>query len=269
MGGGIFYILGRVACPASSRQSSPLRRHLPQPLGGSTRRCGHPGRDLSQADGLPQEAAAHGHLSARAAVRRARRRASLRRRRTVHHHPRPTGVVGMARQHPLPLRRARRSVDCQGRTLPGAIPMARCEGTSSSMNNEEKFMKAPHWYVIRPTFRGEIRCADEMKAAEIEHFLPMYGRWTLVRHTKGRRKEVRLPLLPGYLFGRLSGDDFTKLHDRRHFRHFDAIVKPLSAPRPVFVDDAKIEQLRAECEAGRFDQGKTRSGEGYLPGDRI
>lgn len=82
------------------------------------------------------------------------------------------------------------------------------------MNNEEKFMKAPHWYVIRPTFRGEIRCADEMKAAEIEHFLPMYGRWTLVRHTKGRRKEVRLPLLPGYLFGRLSGDDFTKLHDR-------------------------------------------------------
>lgn len=137
------------------------------------------------------------------------------------------------------------------------------------MNNEEKFMKIPHWYVIRPTFRGESRLADEMKAAKIEYFLPMYGRWTLVRHTKGRRREVRLPLLPGYLFGRLSGDDFTKLHDRRHFRHFDAIVKPLNAPRPVFVDDAKIEQLRAECEAGRFDQGKARSGDGYLPGDRI
>ncbi|MER8602813.1 hypothetical protein NKH48_03325 [Mesorhizobium sp. M1233] len=129
-------------------------------------------------------------------------------------------------------------------------------------------MSKPHWYVIRPTFRGDFHCALEMEAAGLERFIPTYARWTLVRHTKGRRKEIILPLLPGYLFGRLSmaGDDFSKLH---RCRHFDAIVKPLNAPRPVFVDDKKIEQLRAECEAGLFDQGKRRGGDGYIAGDRI
>ncbi|MES0207909.1 hypothetical protein NKJ93_02265 [Mesorhizobium sp. M0028] len=130
-------------------------------------------------------------------------------------------------------------------------------------------MKIPHWYVIKPTFRGEFNCAEEMKALGIEHFLPTYARWTLVRHTKGRRREIVLPLLPGYLFGRLAGDDFTKLHDRRRCRHFDAIVKPLNAPRPVFVDDMAIKQLREKCEAGAFDQGKRRGGDGYIAGDRI
>lgn len=130
-------------------------------------------------------------------------------------------------------------------------------------------MREPHWYAVRPTIRGEFRARADLEDVGIEHFLPTFKRWTLVRRTKGRRRQTEHPLLPGYLFARLHGDLFSLIHDRDRCPHVVRIVSQTDAtPRPVFVPDKNILALKHLCDIGHFDQGK-RSGDGYVTGDRV
>ncbi|HEX8815438.1 MAG TPA: UpxY family transcription antiterminator [Terriglobales bacterium] len=58
-----------------------------------------------------------------------------------------------------------------------------------------------HWYAIRTRSRHEKVVATQLEGLEVEHFLPLVNslhRWS------DRKKQVVLPLFPGYAFVRLD-----------------------------------------------------------------
>src|ERR1700722_1969757 len=77
-------------------------------------------------------------------------------------------------------------------------------GSSQPVSNEPELFPAhgesPCWYAVRTRSRHEKVVAKQLDGLEIENFLPLCNvihRWT------ARRKEVELPLFPGYAFVRL------------------------------------------------------------------
>jgi len=126
------------------------------------------------------------------------------------------------------------------------------------------------WYVLRAASRGEFKANSELALAGVEHFLPIYRRYSLIRHTKAQRREIVMPLMHGYLFARVdlqSGHDMAAIDG---CKHISAMVKPRGADRPVHVDDRAIEQFQQLCAAGKFDQGHKRGGDNrFVDGDRV
>ena len=62
----------------------------------------------------------------------------------------------------------------------------------------------PSWYAVRTLSRHEKLVRDQLAKRNIEHFLPTTKRlsqWT------DRKKEVEVPLFPGYCFARLCWQD--------------------------------------------------------------
>jgi len=57
------------------------------------------------------------------------------------------------------------------------------------------------WYVVYTAARHEKYVSRQLQERCIENFLPTY---CSIRHWKDRRKELDLPLFPGYVFVRLS-----------------------------------------------------------------
>lgn len=58
-----------------------------------------------------------------------------------------------------------------------------------------------NWYAVATSPRHEKWVAQQMRAFDIECFLPTYKS---LRRWKDRRKELELPLFPGYLFVRIA-----------------------------------------------------------------
>jgi len=59
---------------------------------------------------------------------------------------------------------------------------------------------SPCWYAIRTRSRHEKSVAKQFDGLQIENFLPLYN---TIHRWSDRRKEVELPLFPGYTFVRL------------------------------------------------------------------
>jgi transcription antitermination factor NusG len=57
------------------------------------------------------------------------------------------------------------------------------------------------WFVLRTQSRHEKCVAERARSRQVESFLPLYRS---VRYWKDRRKELELPLFPGYVFVRTS-----------------------------------------------------------------
>src|ERR1700736_4232703 len=55
----------------------------------------------------------------------------------------------------------------------------------------------PRWYAAYTAPRHEKRVTQEMEGQQISCFLPLYKS---VRRWKDRRKQIELPLFPGYVF---------------------------------------------------------------------
>lgn len=113
------------------------------------------------------------------------------------------------------------------------------------------------WYALRISSRGEFRADEELELAGIERFTPTFKRRCLQRYTKGREKEIQLPLLPGYAFACLDFGPHshhpTALEDCKH------VIDVLGiCGKPVPVRSAELKQLRLLCDAGAFDQGRAR-----------
>ncbi|WP_395451175.1 transcription termination/antitermination protein NusG [Aminobacter sp. UC22_36] len=126
----------------------------------------------------------------------------------------------------------------------------------------------PKWYVLRPTVRGDRRASVELSEAGINVFMPTFKRFTLVKHTKGQRKETEMLLMPGYLFAQLSIDQ-TKTVNKHHrkFQHIAQVVRASGTDRAIPVDFKAVEQLRYLCFEGFFDQGK--GSQGFTEGDQV
>jgi hypothetical protein len=58
---------------------------------------------------------------------------------------------------------------------------------------------AVQWYAIRTRARHEKKVRDELDTRRVEVFLPLHNRWS---QWKDRRKQIEVPLFPGYCFAR-------------------------------------------------------------------
>ena len=95
---------------------------------------------------------------------------------------------------------------------------------------------APLWYAIYTSSRHEKRVADLLTNREINCYLPLYRS---VRRWQDRRKEVDLPLFPGYLFVQIP------LTSRLQVVTVPGVVQIVSFDgKPAPVAESEIESLR-------------------------
>ena len=92
------------------------------------------------------------------------------------------------------------------------------------------------WYAAYTSPRHEKAVAQQMEASGIQCFLPLYRS---VRRWKDRRKELELPLFPGYVFVRIV------LKDRLHVLRVPGIVHLVAfSGKPAVLPESEIESLR-------------------------
>lgn len=73
----------------------------------------------------------------------------------------------------------------------------------------------PLWYAIYVRSRYEKKVAEQLKIRQIEHFLPLVP---IFRQWKDRKKTVKMPLFPGYVFIHI------KIADKLHVLTADGVV---------------------------------------------
>jgi transcription antitermination factor NusG len=92
------------------------------------------------------------------------------------------------------------------------------------------------WYVASTAPHHEKWVARQLCGSHIQHFLPLYRS---LRRWKDRRKELELPLFPGYLFVRIP------LTDRIRVLRTPGVVQIVgSQGRPQAVPEHEVETLR-------------------------
>jgi transcription antitermination factor NusG len=92
------------------------------------------------------------------------------------------------------------------------------------------------WYAAYTNPRHEKQVAVQMDRKSIECFLPVYRS---VRRWKDRRKELELPLFPGYVFVHIA------LRDRLQVLQSPGVVQFVSFHgKPAPLESAEIETLR-------------------------
>jgi len=92
------------------------------------------------------------------------------------------------------------------------------------------------WYAAYTSPRHEKWVAEQMQERRIECFLPTYKS---VRRWKDRRKQLDLPLFPGYVFVRMA------LKDRLDVLRLPGVVQFVAFQgRPAPLRDPEIEALR-------------------------
>lgn len=92
------------------------------------------------------------------------------------------------------------------------------------------------WYAAYTSPRHEKSVAQQMEGNDLDCFLPLYKS---VRRWKDRRKELELPLFPGYVFVHIA------LKDRLAVLKLPGVVQLVSFHgKPAALPDAEIEALR-------------------------
>jgi len=93
-----------------------------------------------------------------------------------------------------------------------------------------------HWYAAYTCARHEKHVSMQLQERQIESFLPTYHS---VRRWKDRRKELDLPLFPGYVFVHLASDQ------RMRVLQIPGVVRFVSfSGRPAPLENSEIESLR-------------------------
>ena len=93
------------------------------------------------------------------------------------------------------------------------------------------------WYAVSTCARHEKWVACQMSRLAIEHFLPVYKSQ---RRWKDRRKELELPLFPGYLFVRIA------LRNRLQVLRIPGVAHLVGTQgKPSHLPDPEIARLQA------------------------
>jgi transcription antitermination factor NusG len=121
-----------------------------------------------------------------------------------------------------------------------------------AMSERSRTEPQPHvlrcsWYAIYTRPRHEKRVAEQLAERRLEFFLPLYGE---VHRWKDRKKEVSLPLFPGYLFVR------TGLENRQQIVRLPGVVRFIGFDgTPVPIPEMQVETLRHAMKSGSlFEQ---------------
>jgi len=117
------------------------------------------------------------------------------------------------------------------------------------MNTHSPSPLAPsllHWYAIRTRSRHEKQVRDRLSAQGIMQLLPTIMR---LSRWKDRKKEIEVPLFPGYCFARFSWQD------RLPIQKVPGVVEIVhggNGPEPI--PDHEIEAIRSLMESPlRYD----------------
>jgi len=98
----------------------------------------------------------------------------------------------------------------------------------------------PRWYAAYTCANHERRVAAQLAERTVEHFLPLYS---TVRRWKDRRKQLELPLFPGYIFVRLA------LRDRLRVLQVPSVVRLVGFNgSPVPLEESEVEAIRTCLE---------------------
>jgi transcription antitermination factor NusG len=93
------------------------------------------------------------------------------------------------------------------------------------------------WYAVYTVARHEKVVARQMSGTGLDHFLPLYKS---VRRWKDRRKELELPLFPGYVFVRIA------FQDRLRVQKLTGVLQIVSfSGKPAPLPENEIEALRS------------------------
>src|SRR5229473_836045 len=96
--------------------------------------------------------------------------------------------------------------------------------------------RVPHWYAVYTCPRHEKSVALQMQRQHVPSFLPLYKS---VRRWKDRRKQLELPLFPGYVFVQIA------LKDRLRVLQTTGVVQLVSFNgKPAMLPDSEIDDLR-------------------------
>jgi transcription antitermination factor NusG len=102
------------------------------------------------------------------------------------------------------------------------------------------------WYVAQTRSRHEKLVSRQVANRGMECFLPLYRS---MRQWKDRRKEVELPLFPGYVFAKLTSQE------RRPVLEVPGVVRFVSCgPNPASLPEDEMEALRNGLEQRVFAQ---------------
>ena len=101
-----------------------------------------------------------------------------------------------------------------------------------------------NWYAVATAPRHEKCVAHQMRAFDIECFLPSYKS---LRRWKDRRKELELPLFPGYLFVRLA------LQNRLSVLRIPGVSQLVGTQgKPSALSEHEIQALRNGLSSGLY-----------------
>ena len=132
----------------------------------------------------------------------------------------------------------------------------------------EEIEKEPAWYVLHTRSRFEQVVFDGLEGKSLETFLPKI---TVMSKRRDRRKKIRVPLFPGYVFVKSDLNVYERLE----------IVKTVGVVRivgnvdgPVYVPEGSVESLRIMVDGDnvhlirqRETQADIMRGETCLPDD--
>jgi transcription termination/antitermination protein NusG len=104
------------------------------------------------------------------------------------------------------------------------------------MDHSAEQQDPQNWYATYTNPRHEKLVAQQLNARDIECFLPLYKS---VRRWKDRRKQLELPLFPGYVFIRIS------LRERLRVLNLPGVIHIVTFNgKPAVLPESDIEALR-------------------------
>ncbi|MGB7293156.1 MAG: UpxY family transcription antiterminator [Thermodesulfobacteriota bacterium] len=110
------------------------------------------------------------------------------------------------------------------------------------MFNSFSTLQPKSWFALYTKARHEKKVNEALAGKNLEAFLPLRN---VINRWKDRKKEIQLPLFPGYLFVRMEPDDrFNVLNTRGVVR----ILGNKGNPMPVPVEE--IEATKTLLESG-------------------
>lgn len=117
----------------------------------------------------------------------------------------------------------------------------------------------PAWYVLHTRSRFEQVVFDGLEKKSLETFLPKI---TVMSKRRDRRKKIRVPLFPGYVFIRSD----LNAHERLEIVKTIGVVRLIgNKDGPVSVSDEAIDSLRIMV----FGDNPVETGTRFRKGDRV
>ena len=117
----------------------------------------------------------------------------------------------------------------------------------------------PAWYVLHTRSRFEQVVFEGLEKKSLETFLPKI---TVMSKRRDRRKKIRVPLFPGYVFIRSD----LNVHERLEIVRTIGIVRLVgNKDGPVSVPDEAIDSLRIMV----FGDNPVETGTRFRKGDRV